>query len=160
MLHPSAHTTPPSRRMYGNTSTSAGSSPPSSSRSRCKRRDVSHKCLPSLKPQWLTIRATGLEQIAAKTTSIDKYMYLSNLRNTNTDLFYRLLIDNMKVCSLSIPPRCCPRSPVSFFSFSHHVALLLLLARCPRLSPLPIGSSFRSATLIDNTRKLIRMATL
>ncbi|KAI5804247.1 hypothetical protein DFH27DRAFT_480832 [Peziza echinospora] len=37
-----------------------------------------------------------LEQIAAKTTSIDKYMYLSNLRNTNTDLFYRLLIDNMK----------------------------------------------------------------
>ncbi|KAF8464875.1 hypothetical protein BDZ91DRAFT_795375 [Kalaharituber pfeilii] len=37
-----------------------------------------------------------LEQIAAKTTTIDKYMYLSNLRNTNTDLFYRLLIDNMK----------------------------------------------------------------
>lgn len=37
-----------------------------------------------------------LEQIAAKTTSIDKYMYLSNLRNTNTDLFYRLLIDNMR----------------------------------------------------------------
>ncbi|RPB18621.1 hypothetical protein L211DRAFT_901793 [Terfezia boudieri ATCC MYA-4762] len=37
-----------------------------------------------------------LEQIAMKTTSIDKYMYLSNLRNTNTDLFYRLLIDNMR----------------------------------------------------------------
>lgn len=45
----------------------------------------------------------GLEQIAAKTTSIDKYMYLSNLRNTNTDLFYRLLIDNMRV---SVHPPC------------------------------------------------------
>lgn len=43
----------------------------------------------------------GLHQINSKTTSIDKYMYLSNLRNTNTDLFYRLLIDHMKVCLFS-----------------------------------------------------------
>lgn len=45
----------------------------------------------------------GLEQIAQKSNPIDKYMYLSNLRNTNVNLFYRLLMDNMKVsvfCSL------------------------------------------------------------
>ena len=42
-----------------------------------------------------------------KTTSIDKYMYLSNLRNTNTDLFYRLLIDNMRVSGH--PPVSLPR---------------------------------------------------
>lgn len=40
----------------------------------------------------------GLEQIKMKSTAIDKYSYLSNLRNTNVNLFYRLLIDNMKVC--------------------------------------------------------------
>lgn len=43
---------------------------------------------------------TGLEQIESKTTSIDKYMYLANLRNSNVDLFYRLLIDNMPVSFL------------------------------------------------------------
>ena len=39
----------------------------------------------------------GLEQIAQKSNPIDKYMYLSNLRNTNVNLFYRLLMDNMRV---------------------------------------------------------------
>jgi malate dehydrogenase (oxaloacetate-decarboxylating)(NADP+) len=40
---------------------------------------------------------TGMEQINLKSTAIDKYSYLSNLRNTNAGLFYRLLIDHMKV---------------------------------------------------------------
>jgi len=39
-----------------------------------------------------------MEQINLKSTAIDKYSYLSNLRNTNAGLFYRLLIDHMKVC--------------------------------------------------------------
>jgi len=39
-----------------------------------------------------------MEQIDLKSTAIDKYSYLSNLRNTNAGLFYRLLIDHMKVC--------------------------------------------------------------
>ncbi|KAH0611854.1 uncharacterized protein H6S33_011119 [Morchella sextelata] len=41
-------------------------------------------------------KARCLEQIAQKSNTIDKYTYLSNLRNTNTNLFYRLLMDNMK----------------------------------------------------------------
>jgi hypothetical protein len=41
---------------------------------------------------------TGIEQINLKSNSIDKYSYLSNLRNSNVNLFYRLLIDYMKVC--------------------------------------------------------------
>ncbi|KUJ19977.1 NADP-dependent malic enzyme [Mollisia scopiformis] len=35
-----------------------------------------------------------LKQLASKTTSIEKYIYLSNLRNANSHLFYRLLLDN------------------------------------------------------------------
>ena len=38
-----------------------------------------------------------MEQINLKSSAIDKYSYLSNLRNTNAGLFYRLLIDHMKV---------------------------------------------------------------
>jgi len=37
-----------------------------------------------------------LEQINLKSTAIDRYSYLSNLRNSNVNLFYRLLIDNMR----------------------------------------------------------------
>lgn len=33
--------------------------------------------------------------INSRGTNIDKYMYLSSLKATNTDLFYRLLIDNV-----------------------------------------------------------------
>jgi hypothetical protein len=54
--------------------------------------------------QQLTQAFAGLEQIEAKTTSIDKYMYLANLRNSNVDLFYRLLIDNMPVSCSFIDP--------------------------------------------------------
>ncbi|KAI6251247.1 NADP-dependent malic enzyme [Erysiphe necator] len=35
-----------------------------------------------------------LKQLASKTLPIEKYIYLSGLRNANTHLFYRLLIDN------------------------------------------------------------------
>jgi malate dehydrogenase (oxaloacetate-decarboxylating)(NADP+) len=41
-------------------------------------------------------KARCLEQINQKSNPIDKYTYLSNLRNTNTNLFYRLLMDHMK----------------------------------------------------------------
>jgi hypothetical protein len=34
-----------------------------------------------------------------KKTPIEKYQYLSVLRNTNVHLFYRLLSNNIKVCS-------------------------------------------------------------
>lgn len=37
-----------------------------------------------------------LKQLAHKTTSIDQYLYLSNLRNTNVHLFYRLVVDHVK----------------------------------------------------------------
>lgn len=36
-----------------------------------------------------------LKQLAEKTTSIDKYLYLSNLRSTNVHLFYRLVVDHV-----------------------------------------------------------------
>lgn len=37
-----------------------------------------------------------LKQLAQKTVPIDKYLYLSNLRNTNVHLFYRLVVDHVK----------------------------------------------------------------
>ena len=37
-----------------------------------------------------------LKQLERKSTSIDKYLYLSGLRNTNVHLFYRLAIDHLK----------------------------------------------------------------
>lgn len=37
-----------------------------------------------------------LKQLAEKTKNIDKYLYLSGLRNTNVHLFYRLLVDHIK----------------------------------------------------------------
>ena len=39
----------------------------------------------------------GLAQLAARKTPIDKYQFLSVLRNTNVHLFYRLLAGNVKV---------------------------------------------------------------
>lgn len=39
----------------------------------------------------------ALKVIRSRETGIDKYMYLSNLKATNVDLFYRLLMDNAKV---------------------------------------------------------------
>ncbi|KAK4104975.1 hypothetical protein N658DRAFT_196296 [Parathielavia hyrcaniae] len=38
----------------------------------------------------------ALKMIRTRQTSIDKYLYLSNLKSQNVDLFYRLLIDHSK----------------------------------------------------------------
>lgn len=37
-----------------------------------------------------------LEQLAQKSKAIDKYLYLSGLRNTNVHLFYRLVVQQIK----------------------------------------------------------------
>lgn len=37
-----------------------------------------------------------LEQLARKSKGIDKYLYLSGLRNTNIHLFYRLVVQHIK----------------------------------------------------------------
>ena len=42
----------------------------------------------------------GLGILEMKKTNIEKYQYLSVLRNTNVHLFYRLLSNNVKVCSI------------------------------------------------------------
>ena len=39
----------------------------------------------------------GLKQLESKKTPIEKYIYLSNLRNTNVHLFYRLVMNNLTV---------------------------------------------------------------
>jgi malate dehydrogenase (oxaloacetate-decarboxylating)(NADP+) len=39
----------------------------------------------------------GLGILEMKKTNIEKYQYLSVLRNTNVHLFYRLLSNNVKV---------------------------------------------------------------
>lgn len=41
----------------------------------------------------------GLGILEMKKTNIEKYQYLSVLRNTNVHLFYRLLSNNVKVCT-------------------------------------------------------------
>lgn len=41
---------------------------------------------------------SGLQQLNAKKTPIEKYMYLSNLRNNNVHLFYRLVQEHLTVC--------------------------------------------------------------
>lgn len=41
----------------------------------------------------------GLKQLDSKTTPIEKYIYLSNLRNSNVHLFYRLVLTNFTVRS-------------------------------------------------------------
>jgi hypothetical protein len=45
----------------------------------------------------------GLGLLEMKKTPIEKYQYLSVLRNTNVHLFYRLLSNNIKVCSRQKP---------------------------------------------------------
>ncbi|MCJ1367870.1 hypothetical protein MMC16_007006 [Acarospora aff. strigata] len=45
---------------------------------------------------YQTQAARCLKQLALKTAPIDKYLYLSNLRNTDVHLFYRLVVDYMK----------------------------------------------------------------
>lgn len=38
----------------------------------------------------------AMRMINSRSTSIDKYLYLSSIKASNTDLFYRLLIDNVE----------------------------------------------------------------
>jgi malate dehydrogenase (oxaloacetate-decarboxylating)(NADP+) len=38
----------------------------------------------------------AMKMVRSRSTSIDKYLYLSLVKSTNTDLFYRLLIDNFE----------------------------------------------------------------
>jgi malate dehydrogenase (oxaloacetate-decarboxylating)(NADP+) len=38
----------------------------------------------------------AMRVINSRTINIDKYLYLSSLKATNTDLFYRLLVDNVE----------------------------------------------------------------
>jgi malate dehydrogenase (oxaloacetate-decarboxylating)(NADP+) len=38
----------------------------------------------------------ALKMVRSRQTSIDKYLYLSTLKDQNVDLFYRLLIDNAR----------------------------------------------------------------
>ncbi|KAM5342562.1 hypothetical protein ACJ41O_013528 [Fusarium nematophilum] len=40
--------------------------------------------------------ARAMKMIQSRQTPIDKYLYLSSLKDQNTDLFYRLLIDNVR----------------------------------------------------------------
>ncbi|ORX56072.1 malate dehydrogenase [Piromyces finnis] len=40
--------------------------------------------------------ARCLEQVRSKSTDLERYIYLSNLRNSNNTLFYRLLMDNFE----------------------------------------------------------------
>jgi len=37
----------------------------------------------------------AMKMINSRSTDIDRYLYLANLKATNTDLFYRLLMDNV-----------------------------------------------------------------
>jgi malate dehydrogenase (oxaloacetate-decarboxylating)(NADP+) len=38
----------------------------------------------------------AMKMVRSRSTPIDKYLYLSLVKSTNTDLFYRLLIDNFE----------------------------------------------------------------
>jgi malate dehydrogenase (oxaloacetate-decarboxylating)(NADP+) len=40
--------------------------------------------------------ARAMKMINSRSTNVDKYLYLSNLKDQNTDLFYRVLIDNVR----------------------------------------------------------------
>ena len=40
--------------------------------------------------------ARAMKMIHSRSTNVDKYLYLSSIKATNTDLFYRLVMDNMR----------------------------------------------------------------
>ena len=46
---------------------------------------------------FLTSRKKGLQQLALKSTDIEKFLYLSVIRKNNVHLFHRLLVDHLKV---------------------------------------------------------------
>lgn len=59
--------------------------------------------LPAAYDETLHI-ARCLAQLRSKDKPIEKYIYLSELKHTNEDLFYRLCLANMPVCSQMDPP--------------------------------------------------------
>ncbi|KAJ1730793.1 hypothetical protein LPJ72_004288 [Coemansia sp. Benny D160-2] len=52
--------------------------------------------VPSAVEDFSAQETRALEQLKAKGTDLEKYIFLSWLRNTNIDLFYRLVIHNLK----------------------------------------------------------------
>ena len=48
--------------------------------------------------------ARCLAQLRSKDKPIEKYIYLSQLKHSNEDLFYRLCLANLPVCNLTDPP--------------------------------------------------------
>ncbi|RDL35006.1 Malic enzyme [Venustampulla echinocandica] len=50
--------------------------------------------LPMLKAMSFKPKDVRLKQLESKTSPIEKYIYLSNLRNSNVHLFYRLVLEN------------------------------------------------------------------
>ncbi|KAI9805322.1 MAG: hypothetical protein M1833_005775 [Piccolia ochrophora] len=55
-----------------------------------------HGLVPPNVDDYATQAARCLKQLDSKTTTIEKYLYLSVLRNNNVHLFYRLVMDHMK----------------------------------------------------------------
>jgi malate dehydrogenase (oxaloacetate-decarboxylating)(NADP+) len=52
--------------------------------------------LPHAMESLQTQCARAMKMIQTRQTGIDKYLYLSNLKDQNIDLFYRLLMDNVR----------------------------------------------------------------
>ena len=52
--------------------------------------------IPPAVEDYKTQATRCLKQLDSKSTTIDKYLYLSGLRNSNVHLFYRLAVDHMK----------------------------------------------------------------
>ena len=52
--------------------------------------------LPHTMESLQTQCARAMKMIRSRQTNIDKYLYLSSVKNSNIDLFYRLLIDNVR----------------------------------------------------------------
>lgn len=47
-------------------------------------------------------KTRALRYLRSKTTSLDKYIFMAQLRNTNIRLFYKLVCDELKVSFLSM----------------------------------------------------------
>jgi malate dehydrogenase (oxaloacetate-decarboxylating)(NADP+) len=52
--------------------------------------------LPHVMESLQTQCARAMKMIHSRSTNVDKYLYLSSIKATNTDLFYRLVMDNMR----------------------------------------------------------------
>lgn len=52
--------------------------------------------LPHTMESFQTQCARAMKMIHSRQTGIDKYLYLSSIKDQNIDLFYRLLMDNMR----------------------------------------------------------------